>query len=192
MKGALVNTGAQAASMTDKVKIGIIGEDDTDVECLKVLIKKIKPDKFDSRGRGAGGGGNMFNERKMFQLSSSLSAGGCQYLIIVHDLDRDSTTNELNDLEKLRQRLKRAAQNSPIGNKCIVIPIEELEAWLLSSDDHIQNPQSFKRPKEYLKKMNRNYRTSDNAKIAEKIDISKIWEKCPSFRPFQDFIKNIA
>jgi hypothetical protein len=176
--------------MANKIKIGIIGEDYTDVDCLKILINKIIADKFDVKGCNAGGCGSMFNEQEMVRLASTLSARGCQYLLVVRDLDRNSITNELNDLNDTTLKLKKAVKNSPIANKCIVIPIEELEAWLLS--DRHKNPQSIIDPKRYFKKLDRNYRTSKNAKIAEKIDISLIWNRCPSFRPLQEFIKNIA
>ncbi|GHU25302.1 hypothetical protein FACS1894164_14210 [Spirochaetia bacterium] len=116
--------------MNDQVlHIGIIVENDTDFQCLKILIKKIEPAKqFSLKRRVAGGGGNMFNILKMEQWTKSLHADNCHFLLIVHDLDRDGVTKELNDKNKLMDKLKNALEKNPINKICIVVPIEELEA----------------------------------------------------------------
>jgi hypothetical protein len=109
---------------------------------------------------------------------------------VVHDLDRNKTTMELNDENQLRARLEKVLINNPITYKSIIIPIEELEAWLLS--DRASNPEKIINPKNELRKLDRNYRTADNTKIAEKITIDHIARQCPSFKPLQEFLKTIA
>jgi hypothetical protein len=170
-------------------KIGIIAEDDTDVKCLKILIKKIRP-SIVLKGIGVGGGGNMSNMRKMEQWTRSLYAESCHFLLVVHDLDRNGATNALNDKNELMNKLKNALAKNPITQHCIIIPIEELEAWLLS-DKHL-NPENIVNPKQYLKKANKNYRTSDNEWLATQIDIVQISAKCPSFLPLKKFIEVIS
>ncbi|MDR2631862.1 MAG: DUF4276 family protein [Spirochaetaceae bacterium] len=173
-----------------KPKIGIITEDKTDADCVKILVKRISNDRVVSKGMGVGGGGNMFNVKKMTRFTQSLFAAGCTHLLVVHDLDRNRTTNELNDEKQLRVRLENALIHNPITRKTIIVPIEELEAWLLS--DQYPHPQTISNPKNELRKLNCNYRTSDNAKIAGKINIDDITQKCPSFIPLQEFLKSIA
>jgi hypothetical protein len=139
---------------------------------------------------GVGGGGNMFDARKMTRFAKSLLARGCSHLVVVHDLDRNGITGELNDEKQLRAKLAIALANNPIVSTSVIIPIEELEAWLLS-EQH-PRPQNISNPKNMLRRLDRNYRTSDNAKIARHINIADIAKKCPSFRPLEEFIKGIA
>jgi hypothetical protein len=174
----------------NKAKLGIIMEDKADVACIKVLIEKITPGKYAIKGIGTKGGGKMFNAVKMTAWTRSFYAESCNLLLVIHDLDRDRITNELNDEKQLKANLETALANNPISKKCIVIPIEELEAWLLS--DKYSHPQSIPNPKKELRKLNRNYLTSDNAKIAGRININDIAGKCPSFRPLQEFLKTNA
>jgi hypothetical protein len=171
-------------------KLGIIGEDKTDANCIEILINRMSNGRITVKGLGAGGGGNMFDVRRMTRFTVSLSAEGCSYLVVAHDLDRNGTTNELNNEQQLRARLERALANNPIACKIIIVPIEELEAWLLS--DTYPHPEKIPNPKKELKKLNRNYRPSDNARIAGEINIDNIAKKCPSFRPLQEFLKGIA
>ncbi|GHT87563.1 hypothetical protein FACS1894137_15030 [Spirochaetia bacterium] len=94
-------------------RIGIIAEDDSDCNCLSILIKRITPN-IASRRIGAGGGGNMYNARIMERWTKSLYAENYRHLLIVHDLDRDGRTGELNDKTALENRLKIALVNNPI------------------------------------------------------------------------------
>lgn len=173
-----------------KPKIGILAEDTTDADCIKILVKRMSNDRVMSKGMGVGGGGNMLNTRKMTLFTKSLFAEECTHLLVVHDLDRNGLTNELNDENQLRAKLKKALVHNPITPKSIIVPIEEIEAWLLS--DKEPYPQKISNPKNVLRKLNPNYRTSDNAKLAEEINIDDIAKKCPSFRPLKEFLKGIA
>jgi hypothetical protein len=175
---------------SQKPKIGIIAEDETDVDCIKTLVTRMSDDRIVLKGMRIGRGGNMFDLRKMTRFTQSLSAEGCSYLLVVHDLDRDGITNELNDEKQLRARLEKALVQNPITRKTIIVPIEEIEAWLLS--DKYPHPEKIPNPKKKLEKLDRNYRTSNNAKIARSINIDDIAQKCPSFRPLREFLKGIA
>jgi hypothetical protein len=172
-----------------KPKIGILAEDKTDVDCIKTLVNRMSDGRIVSKGMGIGRFGNMFDLRKMTRFTRSLSAEGCSYLLVVHDLDREGATNELNDERQLRAKLAAALVNNPITRKAIIVPIEEIEAWLLS--DKYPHPEKIPNPKNVLKKLNRNHRPSDNAKLAEKIGIDVIVQKCPSFRPLPEFLNDI-
>jgi hypothetical protein len=177
--------------MTENVpKIGVIAEDKSDIDCLKALICRICPEnKPVVKGRGVGGGGNMFNPRTMHLWIQALAEDNCRYLIVVHDLDRDKNTGALNDENALRARLGQAINGCAIASRCVVVPIEEIEAWLLS--DRIDKPQEVHDPKLEFTKRNRNWRSSNNAKLAQTIDIALIVQKCPSFRPLHTFVQGI-
>jgi hypothetical protein len=171
----------------NSTKLGIIAEDNSDLACLGMLIRKILPDRnFVIRGHSTNGGCNMLNARKMQQWIISLKNSNCQYLIVVHDLDRDESTGTLNNESALRKSIADIMKNSKIGDNIIIIPIEEIEAWLLS--DRFTNPQSIANPKSVLKKQYKDYRTAMNKKIAQHIDVNLIQQRCPSFRLLYDYI----
>lgn len=180
-------------------KIGLIAEDDTDVDVIHELIKKLARGKaFTIKKFSANGCGKLLG--KCFQWSRQLKERGCELLLVVHDLDEKQEVH-------IRQKLEKALQASPIKNRAIIIPIREIEAWLLSDHQAIEkamrltqkigkisDPQSIGDPKRYLSELvyiksgkTKRYLTKDNPKIAEKIDINNL-NRCSSFIPFRDFI----
>lgn len=139
-------------------RIGIIAEDDTDVDVARVLIGKVARGKsFSVKKFSANGCGKLIG--KCYQWSVQLHARGCELLVVLHDLDEKQEN-------QLRQFLERALSGSPISRRIIVIPIKEIEAWLLSDHQAIEqamnlkqriervaNPQSVANPKEYLREL---------------------------------------
>ena len=124
-------------------------------------------------------------------------------LVLLHDLDR-------NNLVKLKKELDEKLSNSPIKNKFVCIPIEEIEGWFLSDPDELQsifklkrkpkikgNPELIASPKEKLEeyiyqcsnKETIYLNTEHNRKIAETISIELMKQKCNSFKQLYDFIK---
>jgi hypothetical protein len=120
-------------------------------------------------------------------------------LVVVHDLDR---ANE----KLLRGELEKSIKDIGFVGKIVLIPIEELEAWLLVDAHALQtcfsmdaeprvprNPQSVASPKEYLRDLvwrcskKRYVNTIHNKKIAALINIQKL-KVCTSFIPFPPFI----
>jgi hypothetical protein len=179
--------------------IGVIAEDHSDIAVVKALIGKITNKPFSVKGTAGGGCGKIVGKCRVW--AQTLHDQGCRYLFIVHDLD----TRVLN---KLRAQLVSALRPSPIGLHLIVIPVREIEAWLLS--DHvaitkamklkdalkqIANPESILRPKEYLadlvytksRKQRRYVNALDNEKIAELCAAINL-KRCASFVPFCDFV----
>jgi len=180
-------------------KIGVIAEDDTDVEVVRELINKLAHGKvFSIKKFAANGCGKLIG--KCHQWSIQLRERGCNLLIVLHDLDE-------RQVNQLKQQLENALNNSPIIKRIVVIPIKEIEAWLLSDHQAIEramnlkqkvtrvaNPESIADPKKYLGDIIylksgkiKHYLTNDNPKIAKKIDLLNL-RRCSSFIPFENFI----
>ena len=186
------------------LQIGIIAEDDSDVDCLKSFIKRILANKQVSFKKFVGQGCGKIS-KKAHAWAEIFKAQGCTSLILLHDLDRNNKTS-------LLKKLNESLLPSPIEKYLICIPIEELEAWLLSDANAIKqvfninqnislpaNPETTNSPKEFLGKFVRKetnkkvdyINTRHNLKIAEIIDISLIFDKCSTFQQFQNFIKTL-
>jgi len=190
-----------------KIKIGLIGEHDTDCEAVSEIIyrsklgynTKIKP-------WGAKGSGNL--KKELVRRIITLSSEGCNVFIIVHDLDRNPQNGSLNDEKELQTTLENLISQFKNLEKYICIPIEELEAWFWSDPTVIQelggqkakahpNPQSIVKPKEKLiklscdKKQRPRYNPNDNARLAKMLDLDICSQRCPSFRKLLEFLDKL-
>jgi hypothetical protein len=187
------------------VSVGLIAEDESDVASIKILINLISNKKVGCKSFVGRGCGKI--TRKCNAWAKQLQLKGCSILILVHDAD----TNNDKKLQELYDLVKGALAPSPINKYMISIPIQELEAWLLSDTYAIKKAlnlpkepsikkgiiENISSPKEYLGEIIA--RTSNgkktfintihNAKIAQHLDIEKVRQKCPSFEPFYDFVK---
>jgi hypothetical protein len=179
--------------------IGIIAEDRSDVAVLDVLIRKLAKAPYFVRSFVGEGCGKIVG--KCHAWAQNLRDYGCRYLVVVHDLDR-------NDIDQLRDKIKQALGQSPISPYLIVIPVREIEAWLLS-DHHaieramklkdriskIANPEAILNPKEHLadlvyrksRKSRRYVNALDNPKIAVECATNNL-SRCASFVSFSEFI----
>lgn len=199
-----VNIGKKADLMINKRKnplVGIIAEDDSDVDSIKTLIHRISGNDLIGTKHFVGKGCGKIN-RKSNLWASNLKEKGCSLLILVHDLDN-------NDLKELEKKILSAIKPCPFDKYLICIPIQELEAWLLSDPDAIKSvfnlkktpkitgfPYDINNPKEFLrniiKKTSNNeiiyLNTKHNSKISQAISIDKVKEKNPSFITFYKFV----
>lgn len=138
-------------------KIGIIAEDESDIDAIKELIKRITGKNnigfkhFVGRGCGK-------IKRKADNWATQLKKRGCSVLILIHDLDR-------NNYEDLYDVIYRSIHPFVISKTLINIPTEEMEAWFLADEQGIKNalnlrkapktyhhPETIKSPKEVLGK----------------------------------------
>ncbi len=185
-----------------KPKVGLIAEADSDVSTIRIFIHRISKDKKIGTEKFTGDGCGKIT-KKCNSWAKVLKDKGCSLLLIIHDLDKKN-------LKKLKYEIEAALCPCAISSYIIVIPIQELEAWLLSDPENLKKSMSLKRipkistntesidsPKEHLGKIifqssdrEKDYmNTKHNVKIAQTISIDIIKDKCPSFIPFYDFIK---
>lgn len=182
------------------IKVGVIAEDDSDIRVAEILLAKMRPKKdFQVKkfiGRGCG---KIIGKCRKWALD--LRMKGCVLLAIIHDLDKK-------DEVKLRKAITEALHPSPIEKYVVVIPVHEIEAWLLADHDainrafgfprsvqRVKNPHQLTNAKEYLGRLIYTHssrkityiNTIHNAKIAEFLSIKTLSGRCASFRSFEKF-----
>lgn len=199
-----MNFGENQGLIMTKVRgIGIITEDDTDYEAVRIIIKRLTDNARISYKKRTGDGCGRIAS-KCLAWSNELHAQGCNVLVLIQDRDDN------NEIE-LRNTLRERLGDSLIKIQLISIPIQELEAWLISDIDSLQklfklkykpkfsgNPETIVSPKEKLR--DELYRCSErriihlprnNVSIASVLDINKVKDKCPSFQLLTDFIAKL-
>lgn len=181
-------------------KIGLITEGKSDRDVVEALMRKIVLSKrFKVVPVYARGCGRI--KSKCRRWAENLRSRGCKSLILVHDLDNK-------DLGILRNDLESSLQPSPISPYGIVVPVQMIEAWLLSdgnaikqvfdlpSTPEVSNPESIFDPKAKLRDMvytlsgKRYVNTIHNLHIASALEIEKV-RTCPSFRQFDQIMQSI-
>jgi len=180
---------------------GILGEHDSDVATLKVLVRRLAHNEsLRIKGIGCGGGGEML--RKGAQHLRVLQDWKCMRFIVCHDADgpypnpkRELVTREVVKPSGIDQAC------------CVVIPVQELEAWILADIEcatkiftswkpsPIQNPERIARPKEHLERLSRDSKqrpryshATHNERMAKYLDLEKVRQKCPAFEVLVAFV----
>jgi hypothetical protein len=184
--------------------LGIIAEDRTDCETVKVLIRRMlqaanrRPPSIKDFAPNSGGCAAM--RRKAPKWARELRRAGCGAVVLIHDLDRNPHNGELNHREQLTSELR-----SLVGHDDYVcIPVEELEAWFWSDQAVLDavtkgraralpHPERLARPKEVLRDhayrgRGRALATTENAELAALLDLQRCAASCPSFASLQAFI----
>lgn len=181
-------------------KIGIIAEDDSDVDVIREILGMYIPASNFSTKKFVGKGCGKLRA-KCAAWTTNLAAAGCEHILIFHDLDRyDEAT--------LRKELSEKIKTTGFRNALIVIPIEELESWLLSDLDAIRKifsikekirstgpAEKIKSPKEHLQKLIKRYSNKTyinsihNKKIASELNVQQLMN-CQSFHPLHEYLCN--
>ena len=182
---------------------GVIGEADSDAATLKVLIKKITNNKsLKVLVKDYDGCGEILKHgARQLQAFSGL---GCRKFVVCHDADGPDPSAKYKEIQA------RVVAPSGCNDCCIVIPVHEIEAWILADIDKVAkfvstswkplpydgDPEAVPDAQEYIEKMSRNSKkkpryshTSDNALLAEHLDLDRVKNRCKSFRPFIDFVQ---
>ncbi|NJO18653.1 MAG: DUF4276 family protein [Thioploca sp.] len=182
---------------------GVLGEDKSDVEILKVLIRKLAAnEKITIKTKGYSGGGEMMKQGKQ-QLNLFKNLGCCRF-IICYDADGEKLEKRYEKVVNQIVTPSDLKKEAAIG---IVIPVQEIEAWILANIEvvtqifrnwqpkPVSNPESIDHPKEYLEKLSRDAKGKPryshaihNARVAQYLNLNKIRQKCPSFKPLVDLV----
>lgn len=179
--------------------IGLIAEDNSDIEVIaNILGKYIDRSRFSIKKFVGNGCGKL--KQKCDSWTDNLIRAGCQHVFIFHDLDRNNAT-------KLRRDLEKKVPKDKYPNSLIIIPIEELEAWLLCDESalaavfalnkipkKIENCDEVQNPKEHLRDLiwelgkKRYLNTVHNKQISEKVSLLNL-RRCNSYHEFDKYIK---
>jgi len=178
--------------------IGLIAEDDSDIEVISEILSKYMDKHTFSIKKFTGDGCGKLKQ-KCAIWAKLLFKRGCDHVLLFHDLDR-------NNEKALRQALLVKIPPASFPNSLIVIPVEELEAWLLSDSDAIKKvfglPKApnkiaecelIQSPKEHLGKIvwqigkKRYLNTVHNKKISTHASL-KNFRRCSSFKTFDEYV----
>ncbi len=190
-----------------KRKIGLIVEDETDFEALKIIISKLDARfKFIFEKRIADGKGKFKN--KLTAWTDLFSSKGCHAVVAVVDAD----TLNRNEIKELTNEYEELLRKSASKKKLIVVTFFELETWLLYDTGAIKkafgikkeikkisNPEGLVNSKEKLRdiveKFTKHkryfYSTNDNKKIASHLNV-KLLNSCTSFIKLKSFIDSLT
>lgn len=180
------------------MKIGIIAEEKNDVEVLYELTCKLIDENAFSFKQFIGHGCGKI-QGKCTKWAENLLRRGCSCLVVIHDLD-------VNGKKKLHKKLTELVTHIPYTAHLILIPVREIEAWLLTDANALQEvfgltkapklpgqPESIVDPKKELSEIvwksgkKRYLNTIHNQKIAAAMSIEKA-KMCKSFCPYPTFI----
>jgi hypothetical protein len=183
---------------------GVLGEDKSDVATLKVLMRRIADDKgLTIHGKGYEGCSEMLRKGAT-QLRLFSDTHGCKKFVVCYDRDKGDVD------ERRKEVIDEIIVPSGLNAEfCIVIPIEEIEAWILADlvsvtkiftgwrpDKDFVNPEGEKDPKELVEKLSRMANgkprydhATHNEKVAQHVSLDTVAKKCPSFVPLVKFVK---
>ena len=197
MKEVLGIIGNMVTLKMSKV-IGILAEDNSDVDVIvEILSKYTNRQNFSVKKFVGNGCGKLRNKCESWALN--LFSAGCDHVLMFHDRDR-------HNINSLRKELHSRLCPIKFPNSIIIIPVEELEAWLLSDENAIEkvfklpkklnkisNCEQIPSPKEFLKNLvwtigrKRYLNTVHNKKISESISLDNL-RRCDSFKQLDDYL----
>lgn len=184
----------------ESMKLGVIAEDKSDVEVVSAILEKYAPkNDFVVKKFVGNGCGRLRNKCRTW--TETLLKGGCAHVLIFHDLDR-------NEEAKLFKALRDKVPVREFPNSLIVIPIEEMEAWLLADEDAISkafslkqslkrvpDPENVQSPKEEIGHIvwsaakKRYVNTVHNVKIAS-VASRDNFMRCSSYAKLDEYLSN--
>lgn len=185
------------------MRYAVLGEDISDVETLRELIWKLAgSERLKVMMKGYHGCGQLL--RKGARDVDEFWRQGCERFVIAYDADRDDPVARRAEAYLRVVEPSRAASSTC----CVVVPVQEIEAWLLADvsavtkkwpnwrPEPIANPERVRDPKETLIKLSRDSQQRprysnavDNPRLARLIDLEIVEKKCPSFRVLAEFVR---
>ena len=181
-------------------RVGLIVENQSDEDVVSAFVSKLTSKKVQYRSFHSRGCGKL--KSKCVAWASDLFSRGCRVLLVVQDLDE-------RNLATLRMEIETLISSTPFSKRSVIIPIREIEAWLLADEIAITAALSLKRnvaattsPELETDAKGRLYdvvyvasekrveyvNTVHNKRIAAHSSIKRILSKCPSFSVLSSFI----
>lgn len=184
----------------------ILGEDDSDVDMLFELVRRIARDpKLPIKKMGYNGCGELLVKgARQIQAYSRL---GCSKFIICYDSDRDNPTDRYKEIVD-----KIIKKSNVVADFCALVPVQEIESWILADmdavsrvipswryDKKIASPELQNDPKEHLIKLSRGANLKPlysnamhNPRIAQHLNLEIIVMKCASALPLFELVQGIG
>jgi hypothetical protein len=184
----------------------VLGEAPSDAETVKVLIRRLAGnDRLTVKTKGYQGCGEL--KRKGAKQIALFAKLNCFKFVVCYDADGPDPTERRAEIE---DRVTRPS-GLPASGCCIVIPVQELEAWILADisavtkvftgwhPEPIKNPEGIASPKERLERLSRaggsrpRYSHAvHNPAVAAHLDLQRVRKSCPSFLPLVQFVTGKA
>jgi hypothetical protein len=178
--------------------IGVIAEDNSDIDVIyQIFSKYMNENEFKIKKFIGNGCGKL--KSKCDAWTDNLFKSGCQHVFIFHDQDRECKI-------KLRKKLEKKVCPKKYSDTLIVIPVEELESWLLADENAIKNVfnlnaipkkiqdcENIASPKEHLRDLvwrtgkKRYLNTIHNKMLAKEISLINL-RRCSSYSLFDEFV----
>lgn len=183
---------------------GIFGENRSDFETLKEIVRKLKGGdrSLPIRGEGFGGSGNLLKAGS--RALRLYYESGFRRFIICTDADGRDPEEVRRDVEN---RVVKPAGLGADALPFVAVPVQMIEAWILADIEsaakmfkswrpgEVRNPDAIPNPKHELKRLSqqglnqpRYDRTEYNPKIIAHLDLDRVAKKCPSFKCLHDFV----
>jgi hypothetical protein len=184
----------------------VIAEDSSDFNCLKILIKRLANNNAISiAGKGYNCCGDMLNKGAALLRLYDKQKGYSKF-IICYDRDKDPSQQRY---EQVVVKIIKPAEINKSKKICIVIPTEEIEAWILADiqavskvipswqpENKYPNPEEIANPKETLERLSRENKpkplyshNTHNEQVMKHIDLDIVKKKCPSFVELTEFVE---
>lgn len=180
--------------------IGVIAEEQNDVDVLYELFLKAAKKKFSFRSALGHGSGKVHG--KCLAMAENLWEKGCRLLVVMRDSDGQDTIALCADL---RNRLTPCS----IKQNVVVLPVHMIEAWLIADEGALRkglnlrgpvkkapNPEAIADPKGHISRITTQVskgaieyvHTLHNKRIAAHLSLTRV-RTCKSFGPLDTFIK---
>lgn len=171
-------------------RIGLVVEGRDDKEVIKKIFKKLH--RLPPKVRNAKNNGNLRRKIKPYQ---ELLSRNCNKIIVLKDLN-SANLNELQN--EIKPKLY------PNANFCVAV--QSIESWILADNQAltevigktikpIHNPEKIRKPKDEIIRIFRHHgrkyiASRDLPELADKMRLSIVRKRCPSFRRFEEALKD--
>ena len=185
------------------MKFAVLAEDKSDVEALRILVRRLSGiPSLSVTGKGFEGCAKL--RRKLASHMRNFARDGVSHFIVCHDSDFNQPQSVKAQIEAIIK-----AGCASISKYSIIVPVQEIEAWVIADEVAIRkviqtmrikavlHPERIDSPKQWLEKTSRvagtrpRYEhTIHNHIVFSNADLNKIAERCPSFRPLKEFVRS--